>query len=43
MVAHTFHPSYTGGEGRRIKVQAGPGKNIKPYLKSKYSKKGLQS
>jgi hypothetical protein len=34
VVAHACHPSYTGaleGIKRRIIVQAGPGKNMRPY------------
>jgi hypothetical protein len=40
MEVHACHSSYTGGMGRRIKVQGWPpGKNTRPYLKIK-AKKG---
>jgi hypothetical protein len=28
-----YNPSYIGGIGRRFKIQAGLGANVRPYLK----------
>jgi hypothetical protein len=33
MMVHACHPSYRGGIGRKIIVQAGPRRNARPYLK----------
>jgi hypothetical protein len=34
VVAHSCHHSYLGSINRKIIVQAGPGKNKRPYLKN---------
>jgi hypothetical protein len=34
------NPSYVGGINRKVAVQAGLDKNMRPYLKNNYSKKG---
>jgi hypothetical protein len=33
VVAHAYHPSYTGGIDKRIIVQANPGKTRDPVLR----------
>jgi hypothetical protein len=38
MVMHACHSSYAGSVNRRIKVQAGPGINLRPYLKNDYTR-----
>jgi hypothetical protein len=35
MMEHICNSHYAGGIGRRITIQAGLGKNMKPILKSK--------
>jgi hypothetical protein len=37
MVVHIYHPSYVGGRGRRMAVQASLGKNERTYLKNNKS------
>jgi hypothetical protein len=39
-VARICHPSYEGSIKRRIVIQTGPGRNVRPYLKNKQSKMG---
>jgi hypothetical protein len=37
MAVHIYHPSYVGGRGRRMAVQASLGKNERTYLKNNKS------
>jgi hypothetical protein len=39
VVVCTWHPSYSGGRSRRIKIQASLGKNMRPYPKITNAKK----
>jgi hypothetical protein len=39
-VVHACNVSYWGGISRRIKVQIGGGKNMRPYLANNKVKKG---
>jgi hypothetical protein len=38
IVTCAYHPSYMGEMNRRISVQVGLNKNMRSYLKNKYSK-----
>jgi hypothetical protein len=40
IVVRTYDPSYKEGIGMRTVIQAGLGKNTRPYLKKNESKKG---
>jgi hypothetical protein len=42
MVVHVCHPSYAGIINRRIIFQAGPGINMRPYLKNTLNKKSWE-
>jgi hypothetical protein len=39
-VVQACNPSYSGGRGRRIKVQEQLGKRVRPYLKIKAERAG---
>lgn len=41
MMAHTYHPNYTRGINRRINIQAGLEKNLRPYLKDNKAEKAI--